>query len=159
MPPQRCVSFHDWPDNFTENSYSCNCLFNSALYSQAMKTKTILVVDDERAVLTLVRGFLESVGYQVLEAENGREASLISEHHKGRPIHLLLTDVAMPGMNGHELAQRLVSCRPEMKVIYMSGDTKSSLVHDGVLKPATIVIQKPFSRDVLECKVREVLES
>lgn len=159
MPPQRCVSFHDWPDNFTENSYSCNCLFNSALYSQVMKTKTILVVDDERAVLTLVRGFLESVGYQVLEAENGREASLISEHHKGGPIHLLLTEVAMPVMNGHELAQRLVSCRPEMKVIYMSGDTNSSLVHDGDLKPVTIFIQKPFSRDDLECKVREVLES
>ena len=93
----------------------------------------------------------------MLEANDGAEALHTCEQHPG-PIHLILTDVVMPDMSGRELAARLVSVRPEMKVLYMSGHTPSAIVHNGMLNPDTALIQKPFAPTDLARKVREVLE-
>jgi len=120
--------------------------------------ETVLVIEDEPAVRSLVRGVLQSRGYTVLQAGRGEEALAVSEQHQG-PIHLLLTDVIMPGMSGRELAKRLGSKRPEMKVVYMSGYTDDAIVRHGLLEQGTAFIQKPFTPSSLARKVREVLES
>lgn len=88
--------------------------------SLATATETILLVEDSSLLAKVTRDFLQGDGYQVLMASNPREAIGIGEHHHA-PIHLLLTDVVMPDMNGRELAERLLEKRPEMKVLYMSG--------------------------------------
>jgi PAS domain S-box-containing protein len=118
---------------------------------------TILLVEDEEAVRDLVRESLQQNGYSVLEAKDGAEALQISKQYKD-PIHLLLTDVIMPGMNGRELAQSLASSHADMKVLYMSGYTENAVVHDGVVDPGMALLQKPFTRDQLAQRVREQLD-
>jgi two-component system cell cycle sensor histidine kinase/response regulator CckA len=120
-------------------------------------SETILLVEDEEEVRKLAVRLLERQGYKVLAASDGDEALLVCEQHKD-PIHLMLTDVVMPGMNGHELAKRLESLHPEMKVLYMSGYTDNAIVLHGVLVQGVNYIQKPFTVDALTKKVREVLE-
>ncbi len=119
-------------------------------------SETILLVEDEAALRMLVRELLESKGYRVIEARHGPDALFVCEQHKG-PIHLLLTDVVMPEMNGRELAERLAPFHREMKVLYMSGYTDDAIVHHGVLDAGMGFLQKPFSRNTLARKVREVL--
>ena len=121
-------------------------------------TETILVVEDEMSVRKLAAEFLGSNGYRVLEAQDGAEALQVCEEHRA-PIHLLLTDVVMPGMSGRELAVRLVGARPEMKVIYVSGYTDDAIVQHGVREEGTVFLQKPFSLDALARTVREALDS
>ncbi len=121
-------------------------------------TETILVVEDEMSVRKLAAEFLGSNGYRVLEAQDGAEALQVCEEHRA-PIHLLLTDVVMPGMSGRELAVRLVGARPEMKVIYVSGYTDDAIVQHGVREEGTVFLQKPFSLDTLARTVREALDS
>ncbi len=123
----------------------------------ARGTETVLLVEDEDAVRTLVRGVLESSGYQVLEANGGTQALLISERYK-KPIHLMLTDVVMSQMGGRELAEQLVGRHPETKVLYMSGYTDNAIVHHGVLDADTPFLQKPFAPDAVARKVREALD-
>jgi two-component system cell cycle sensor histidine kinase/response regulator CckA len=86
------------------------------------------------------------------------EALQVSQDHSG-VIHLLLTDVIMPGMSGRQLADRLVADRPGLKVLFMSGYTDNAIVHHGVLDPGTAFVQKPFTPDSLSRKVREVLDA
>jgi two-component system, cell cycle sensor histidine kinase and response regulator CckA len=119
--------------------------------------ETILVVEDEEAVRELAVEFLKAQGYTVLEAPHGSAASLVCREYKGS-IDLLLTDVVMPGMNGHALAGHLATLRPEMKVLYMSGYTDDAIEHHGVLEEGVNYIQKPFSLLGLSKKVREVLD-
>jgi PAS domain S-box-containing protein len=120
-------------------------------------TETVLLVEDEENVRLLVRRSLQSKGYTVLEAQNGKDALRVARQHQG-PIHLLMTDVVMPGMGGRELSERLIRLRGEMKTLYMSGYADDAIHHHGVLNPGTELLQKPFSADVLANKVREVLK-
>lgn len=99
---------------------------------------------------------LEEYGYKVLEAGEANEAMAVSERHPG-PVHLLLTDVVMPGLNGPELAERLTVLRPEMKVLYVSGYTERAVLQRGLLDLTTAYIQKPFSPAAVAAKVRQTL--
>ena len=105
--------------------------------------ETVLLVEDEDVLRTLLAKFLRLHGYTVLEAHHGGEALLICEQHKG-PIHLMVTDVVMPQMSGRVLADRLTPLRPEMKVLYMSGYTEDEVVQRGVAEQAVAFLQKPF---------------
>lgn len=120
--------------------------------------ETILLVEDDGAVRKLAMQILKKQGYKVLEAKHGGDALLISKKYQDL-IHLMVTDVVMPGMNGRELAENLLAMRPEMKVLYISGYTDNAIVHLGVLEPETHFIQKPFTMEALAKKVREVLDS
>jgi PAS domain S-box-containing protein len=121
-------------------------------------TETILAVEDETEVRKLVAEILKSQGYTVIEASDGEEAEKVARENAGKKIHLLLTDVVMPGMSGRELATRLGRQHPNMKVLYMSGYTDNAIVNHGVLEEGVNYIQKPFTLDALAGKVREVLD-
>jgi CheY-like chemotaxis protein len=125
---------------------------------EASGTETILVVEDETTVRELAREFLELNGYTVLEATHGQEALRICRAHEG-PIHLLLTDVVMPHMNGHELAETLAPLRPGMKILYMSGYGEDSGVVRPILMSKTSFLRKPFSPADLAEKVRALLNA
>jgi two-component system cell cycle sensor histidine kinase/response regulator CckA len=120
-------------------------------------TETILLVEDEEAVRTMVSKILQNKGYTVLEARHGNEAIEVSERYEGS-INLMVTDVIMPQMSGRELAERMASMRPEMHVLYMSGYPDNTIVQHGVLEPGTAFLQKPFTINALELKVREILD-
>ena len=121
------------------------------------RSETILLVEDEDTVRTVMRESLQRSGYQVLEARNAGEALLICEQHTGL-IHLMLTDLVMPRMSGSELAERLEPWHPEMKVLYVSGYTNHSIVHDGLTNPNKAFLEKPFTPTELARKVRQVLD-
>jgi PAS domain S-box-containing protein len=124
--------------------------------SAAEGSETVLLVEDEESVRQLVRETLESKGYKVLEAEHGEAALRIASAHPAQ-IHLLITDVIMPGMGGRDLAKHLGESRPETAVLYLSGYTEDTFVHEGVLESGTAFLQKPFTLQALARKVREVL--
>jgi PAS domain S-box-containing protein len=121
-------------------------------------TETILVVEDNPAVRELAGDILARQGYTVLSAQDGPEALALAASHHG-PLHLLLTDVVMPGMNGRALYQEAVKRHPHLKVLYMSGYTENVIAHRGVLDAGIAYIQKPFTVQSIAAKVREVLES
>jgi signal transduction histidine kinase/CheY-like chemotaxis protein len=120
--------------------------------------EVILVVEDEPMVLDLTCSFLQGRGYTILPAPHPAEALRICERHDG-PIHLVLTDIVMPGMNGRELYQRLAQLRPRLGALYMSGYTESGIVREGTLEPGTHFIQKPFTLEVLARKLRQALDA
>lgn len=121
-------------------------------------TETILLVEDEEMIRKAAREILEANGYRVLDASGGEEALVISLMHKA-PIRLLMTDVVMPRMNGRELAERLLSLRPDLKVLYMSGYTDDAIVHHGVLDAGIAFLEKPFTAKALTHRVRELLDA
>ena len=120
--------------------------------------ETVLVVEDEETIRSLVRGILEKHGYTVLEANGGVEGLAICQQHP-HTIHLVLTDVVMPQLSGPELAGKLASLRPETKVLFMSGYTNKAIGQDGLLDKNTAFIEKPFTPQALARKVREVLDA
>jgi CheY-like chemotaxis protein len=117
--------------------------------------RTILVVDDDEWVRVLARDVLATEGYRVLEASDGQDAIRIAAEHPG-PIHLLLTDVVMPGMNGCELAAGLGALLPGLKVMFMSAYDRDFLVARG-LTPTGPVITKPFTIEYLTRRIQMVL--
>jgi CheY-like chemotaxis protein len=122
-------------------------------------SETILLVEDEKMVRTLALTILKRQGYNVLEAENGESALRIVQEQNGNPIHLMLTDVVMPGMSGQELWEHLKPRYPRMKVIYMSGYTDEAIVEKhGLSAPGIHFLQKPFPPDTLVKKIRTVLD-
>ena len=120
--------------------------------------ETILIVEDEVAILHMTRRILEGLHYRVLEASTPGQAIGLAEVHKDR-IDLLITDVVMPEMNGRDLAERLKAGHPDLKIMFMSGYTANVIAHRGVLDAGVQFIQKPFSNRNLAIKVRETLES
>jgi PAS domain S-box-containing protein len=119
-------------------------------------SETVLLVEDEESVRQLVRETLEAKGYQVLEADQGEVALRIASSHQDA-IHMLITDVMMPGMSGRELARQLSASHPQTKVLFLSGYTEDAILHQGGLDPGTAFLQKPFTLQALSRKVREVL--
>lgn len=119
--------------------------------------ETILVAEDEPDLRELTRIFLESYGYNVLEAGSAEEAMRTAEEFGG-PIHLLLTDVIMPGMSGRQLAEKIVCKSPNTKIVYMTGYTDDMIVQHKVLEPGVQLLQKPFTKAELALKVRSTLD-
>jgi len=129
----------------------------SAAARPAPGAETLLLVEDEESIRKLFGHELRARGYEVLEAADGGAAIELCRRHQGA-IHLLVTDVVMPGVNGRELAERLLPLRPDMRVLYMSGYADDAVVRRGVLQEETDFLQKPFTLDVLVRKVRDVLD-
>jgi two-component system cell cycle sensor histidine kinase/response regulator CckA len=128
-----------------------------AAASPAAGAETIMVVEDALPLRELACEFLRKAGYTVLEAPTGKEALAIAAQHSGG-IHVLLTDVIMPGLSGPDLARELQALQPGLAVLFMSGYTDDAIVHHGVLEPGVNLLPKPFSRDQLLRKMREVLD-
>ena len=120
--------------------------------------ETILLVEDEAAILNITALMLEKQGYTVLKAATPGEATRLAREYAGE-IGMLMTDVIMPEMNGRDLAKNLLSIYPGMKRLFMSGYTADVIAHHGVLDEGVYFIQKPFSLPAMAAKVREVLDS
>lgn len=118
--------------------------------------ETILLVEDQANLRIFMEGVLKRYGYKTLSVPDGREAVQLAERHPG-PIHLLLTDVVMPGMNGRELAERLLTLRPGLLVLYTSGYTEDAIIRRGVLEADVAFLQKPFTPMAMVRKIRETL--
>jgi PAS domain S-box-containing protein len=123
----------------------------------ASGTETVLVVEDEESVRSLIRLALASGGYKVMETDDADTALAMCTNQR-EPIHLLLSDVVMPKMSGPGVAAKVTAVRPEIKVLFMSGYTDDAIVHHGVLTAGVPFIQKPFSPAMLRKKIREVLD-
>ncbi|MEO6238652.1 MAG: PAS domain S-box protein [Vicinamibacterales bacterium] len=123
----------------------------------AKGSETILVVEDEDAVRQLTRRVLESAGYRVLDAARPADAETLFEEH-AHAITLLVADVIMPGASGPALFERLARRRPDLRVLYVSGYTDDTIVHQGQLDPGFDLLQKPFSADALTARVRRILD-
>jgi two-component system cell cycle sensor histidine kinase/response regulator CckA len=119
--------------------------------------ETILLVEDEPMILDITKTMLERQGYTVMAAATPGEAIRLAREHAGE-IHLLMTDVVMPEMNGRDLAKNLLSLYPNLKRLFMSGYTADVIAHHGVLDEGVQFIQKPFSVQALAAKVRDVLD-
>ncbi len=124
--------------------------------SSSLSGKSVLVVEDDASVRTLAARILEGRGYTVLAARNGHEAIRISSEHEG-DLHLLLSDVIMPGMSGKELADILTRSRPEMRILFMSGYTDDVIASQGVLDEGVKLVQKPFEASDLLLAIEEAL--
>jgi PAS domain S-box-containing protein len=119
-------------------------------------SETILVVEDQKAVRSFTKAALKQYGYHVVEASDGDEAIALARQYSGE-LHLLLTDVVLPGMNGKELSAKLTALRPNLKVLFISGYTADVIAHRGVLDRGVAFLNKPFSPGELATKVRDVL--
>ena len=119
--------------------------------------ETLLIVENEAAIRNLLQMALRKSGYTVLAAESGREALDVVNTHTG-PIHLLITDVMMPDIDGPELVRRLSAIRPETQTLFMSGYMDDALGEQGVLPSTVNFIQKPFSPRTIAQKVRDILD-
>jgi two-component system cell cycle sensor histidine kinase/response regulator CckA len=121
-------------------------------------TETILLVEDEVGVRDLARHVLLGCGYTVLEASTGEKAIQIAVEHR-EPIRLLVTDVVMPEVGGRIVAEQVIACHPEVRVLYLSGYTDDAVIRHGVLREGVNFLQKPFSPVALAVRVREVLDA
>jgi CheY-like chemotaxis protein len=120
-------------------------------------SETVLLVEDQPSVRTLARVALEAKGYFVLEAAGGDEALAICASHP-LPIHLLVTDLVMPGLNGREIREQVLAARPGTRTLYISGYTDDEATRHGMIEDTTAYLQKPFTPATLASKVREILD-
>jgi len=130
----------------------------NTVHAPAGNGETVLIVEDEQAISTLIVKILDQLGYRVLEAGTPGRAMELADAHTGS-IHLLITDVVMPEMNGRDLADQLIARHPGIKILFMSGYTANVIAHHGVLDKEIHFLQKPFSKLELAVKIRETLES
>lgn len=126
-------------------------------YETALDDKTILLVEDEKSIRFTTAAFLKKLGYKVLVAENPEDALAQVRDHEN-PIDLLITDVVMPGMSGHDLAEKLAPDHPDMKILYISGYTANVIAHRGIIEENIEFLGKPFRRSELAKKARQILE-
>jgi two-component system cell cycle sensor histidine kinase/response regulator CckA len=140
-----------------ENAVTAPDLSNEAPVS-VRGSETILLVEDEESLRKLADMFLRDSGYHVLTAADGAQALQVARQYAG-PIHLLLTDVVMPGINGRVLAERLAPSQPGMRILYVSGYTDSFIAGHGVLEAGAHLLHKPFTEESLTRKVRELLDA
>jgi CheY-like chemotaxis protein len=126
--------------------------------SAATLVPTLLIVEDDPFVRPIYRRVLQGAGYQIIEAAGGSEALRLSEAHQG-PIHLLLTDVLMPGLNGYQLAKQLLTHRPDLKVLYVTGYADNQTTELDELSANQAVLEKPFLPDVLVQRIRNLLDN
>ena len=124
--------------------------------SELTGTETILLAEDDEIIRALTKNILTKFGYRVLDAPHPQAALSAAEAHQG-PIHLLLTDVVMPGASGRELAWEIAKTRPDTKVLFISGYTGEAMIQHGLIDPGLNYLQKPFTPTVLATRVREVL--
>jgi CheY-like chemotaxis protein len=129
-----------------------------ASVADKLATETVLVVEDEGALLRIATRVLQAAGYSVLAATSGADALRECQRHSA-PIHLVVSDIVMPGMSGVAFAERMKSVHPETKVLYMSGYTDDALSHQGVTDPQVQLLSKPFTPEQLRRKVREILDT
>jgi CheY-like chemotaxis protein len=120
-------------------------------------TETVVVAEDDEMVRALVRVTLEASGYEVLEAASGEAALRLCEAHPG-PVHVLVTDMVMPGMGGRALADRLQASRPGLRVLFVSGYAESEVIEHGEPGPETAFVQKPFTPEELALQVRALID-
>lgn len=125
--------------------------------SSSRGTETILIVEDEDAVRRFVGRILVSHGYRVLEAATPEAAVAICQGREG--IDLMIADVVLPQMNGHELAKRVAPLCPRMKRIFMSGYTEQAVTRRSLLEPGEVILEKPIGRETMLRKVRDVLDA
>jgi two-component system, cell cycle sensor histidine kinase and response regulator CckA len=135
-----------------------NAVKEKRTQAAARGTESILLVEDDKMLRDLAQSVLHDYGYSVLAPERVDEVESLCQKHPDT-IHLLLTDVVMPGISGHELARRVTALRPGTKVLYMSGYTDNAIVHRGLLDPGISFLPKPFTPGALASKVREVLDN
>ncbi len=121
-------------------------------------TETILVVEDEDEIRDMVREYLERKGYTVVAANNGSDAMQVAQRYKGS-IHLLLTDVVMPHLGGHELAQQIKGMRPRIKVLFTSGYPEHTALNDRITDQSAMILQKPYPLNILASRIREMLDA
>jgi len=129
----------------------------TALATAPNGAETVLLVEDQEGIRDMVQEFLRRKGYTVLQAVDGNDALRIADEHKN-PIHLLITDMIMPNIGGAELANLLMPLRPQMKVLFMSGDPENASLGNGGIDEKVAILQKPFLLDALARKIRSVLE-
>ena len=171
---ERIKEFGGWLERWQHESTSCHCTMTFSVYlpvptlgaiwqpeadqepPQPGHGETVLLVEDDPGILHLGRIMLDKLGYRTLTASSPEEAIALVERHGGR-IDLLVTDVIMPGMNGKELAERLIRRQPEMAVLFMSGYTADVIAQHGVLDEGVTFLQKPFSIKTLADKIRDAL--
>ena len=125
--------------------------------NDADRRTTVLVAEDEAGIRSPLRRLLVAQGFRVLDAADGEGALEVAERFEGR-IDLLLTDILMPGMDGGELARRLLLSRPGIRIIFMSGYSTEAVTTNGVLTPGARFLQKPFSLEELTCRLHEALD-
>jgi two-component system, cell cycle sensor histidine kinase and response regulator CckA len=135
-------------------TWASGCLY----YESAMHTETILLVEDDTSLRSVMRLYLEHTGYQVLDADNGVDALFIGSQYDG-PIHLLFTDVEMSPMSGPELAEQLLLHRPYTQVLFMSGNHTEDRMLEGLYLLNAKFIGKPFNPKMVGAAVRDVLNT
>ena len=155
--PEKGTTFRVYLPQHVEVEHAVVSPHNKASGLPLSRGETVLVVEDEPALLQMAQIMLRKLGYRVLAAGAPNEAIRLAEEHESE-IHLAITDVVMPEMNGRDLAEWLQALYPGMKILFMSGYTADVIAHRGVLEAGVNFLPKPFSLKDLAAKVREVLQ-